>query len=557
MLTKAYVSSTYRDLAQCREQVRLALQRLGVRDVAMETYVANEDRPVDNCLADVRNCDLYIGVFAWRYGYVPPGQKRSITELEYDTAGEAGKERLIFLLDENTPWPPAQIEQGRGRTSLRRLRKALAERHTCSFFRTPEDLGALVASAVANWLRHGRVDQPSVVIPIHVMTSYRSRLQQQYGRLELEALTPPEREEHLQLQLRSVFVEQSVREEAPPMELPKALWRKLQEVGQVTADDLPGGVRPDDLERARELYRTRAPRRAFDVVANPSNRLVVLLGDPGAGKSTLARYLVLSLASGDVPDALGTLSDHLPLLVELRGYARMRHRCDTFLAYLDHLGRTDGLGLDATVLDAHLRDDGRAVVVFDGLDEIFEPHDRETVARQIAGFASRYPRTRILVTSRVIGYRPGTLADAGFVHYTLQDLNTDQVGLFLERWYELALHDRPAEAHDRRARLIKAIGESPSIRELAGNPLLLTILAIIGKHQELPRERWAVYDHAAAVLVEHWDVNRHLRDARIQSDFIRKEDKKELLRRIAYRMQAGATGGLAGNHLLREELLSR
>jgi predicted NACHT family NTPase len=88
---------------------------------------------------------------------------------------------------------------------------------------------------------------------------------------------------------------------------------------------------------------------------------------------------------------------------------------------------------------------------------------------------------------------------------------------------------------------------------LAGNPLLLTILAIIGKHQELPRERWKVYDHAATVLVEHWDVNRHLRDRAVNADFLGEDDKKELLRRVAYRMQA-RTGGLAGNYLAGDEL---
>jgi hypothetical protein len=117
----------------------------------------------------------------------------------------------------------------------------------------------------------------------------------------------------------------------------------------------------------------------------------------------------------------------------------------------------------------------------------------------------------------------------------------------------LALHDRPDEAVLRRERLLAAIRQFRAIRELAGNPLLLTILAIIGKHQELPRERWKIYDHAASVLVEHWDVNRHLRDQRIQQDFLGEEDKKELLRRIAYRMQAG-TGGLAGNYLTGEDL---
>src|SRR5262249_39730957 len=102
-------------------------------------------------------------------------------------------------------------------------------------------------------------------------------------------------------------------------------------------------------------------------------------------------------------------------------------------------------------------------------------------------------------------------------------------------------------------RLTQAIEESVPICELAGNPLLLTILAIIGKHQELPRERWKVYDHAASVLVQHWDVNKHLVDARIDADAIREDDKKELLRRIAYHMQRGRQG-LAGNHIWEEDL---
>jgi predicted NACHT family NTPase len=83
--------------------------------------------------------------------------------------------------------------------------------------------------------------------------------------------------------------------------------------------------------------------------------------------------------------------------------------------------------------------------------------------------------------------------------------------------------------------------------------MLLTILAIIGKHQELPRERWKLYDHAANVLIQHWDVNKHLRDRQVQADFIGEEDKKELLRRIAYYMQAGE-GGLAGNYIPAEQL---
>jgi Domain of unknown function (DUF4062) len=70
---RAYLSSTFLDLEDCREQVLRALSRIRVPGVAMESYVAAPESPLERCLRDVAECDFYIGVFAWRYGYIPPG----------------------------------------------------------------------------------------------------------------------------------------------------------------------------------------------------------------------------------------------------------------------------------------------------------------------------------------------------------------------------------------------------------------------------------------------------------------------------------------------------
>src|SRR4051812_11353187 len=97
-MTKAYISATFEDLRACRAEVRAALQRLRITDISMETYVAEDARPLEKCLADVAQADLYIGIFAWRYGYVPIGHEQSITELEYREARAQGKPCLIFIL---------------------------------------------------------------------------------------------------------------------------------------------------------------------------------------------------------------------------------------------------------------------------------------------------------------------------------------------------------------------------------------------------------------------------------------------------------------------------
>jgi predicted NACHT family NTPase len=212
------------------------------------------------------------------------------------------------------------------------------------------------------------------------------------------------------------------------------------------------------------------------------------------------------------------------------------------------MGRTEGWRLTGEALARFLAEDGRVLAIFDGLDEIVDPEERERITRQIAGFAMDHRRARVLATSRVIGYRRKILADAGFVHLTLEDLDEAQVAAFAAGWYALVLPDRPVDARLRTERVLAAFRQSASIRQLASNPMLLTIMAIIGRHQELPRERWKLYDHAASVLIQHWDVNKHLRDRKVAAEFIGEDDKKELLRRLAWRMQAGGAG-FAGNYI--------
>ncbi|WP_460915790.1 HEAT repeat domain-containing protein [Plantactinospora veratri] len=553
---KVYVSATFRDLEECRAAVRLALRRLRVEDMSMESYVAEDHRPLARCLAEVNECDVYVGIFAWRYGFVPPGHDRSITELEYRQALAGGKPCLIFLLDEEAPWPRRFVDRGRDADRIERLRAELSDRHMCSTFHDPADLAAMVTAAVANV-------QLDVVQPAQglgtfrpdVVGQYFQRLRQHYGLLDLDALTPIRADDHLRIQLTSVFVEQWVREDPPPIELPREWLRRMQSEGRIGAEDLPEEVDPGELVHLHDSYRAKPLQRLFDVLGAPDQRAIVLLGDPGSGKSSAVRYLALSLTTGLLDNRLGALANHLPLLIELRSYITLvaEGRCDTFVDYLDYRAKADGLGIPRPVLLRHLRSGGRALMLVDGLDEVFDRRQRERVAEQIAAFAADHPQVRMIVTSRIIGYSRQILTSVGFTHYTLQDLDEEQIAEFLSSWYGPAAQTRPAEAWTRQDRLLDTMRQSSAIRELAGNPLLLTTLAIVGRHEPLPRERWKLYDHAATVLVEQWDVNRHLREQSQVAGFLDTEDKKELLRRLAWRMQS-ADRGLTVNYIDRAEL---
>ena len=193
------------------------------------------------------------------------------------------------------------------------------------------------------------------------------------------------------------------------------------------------------------------------------------------------------------------------------------------------------------------------LVMFDGLDEVFEPGKREDVITDIHRFTNQYPKVRVIVTSRVIGYKPQRLRDAEFRHVMLQDLESEQIQTFIQQWHELTFSDQ-ADKVRKRERLQKAIETSSPIRQLAGNPLLLTMMAILNRNQELPRDRSELYNQSSRLLLHQWDVERALlEDNRLDPKTIDYQDKQQILGKVAYFMQ-GNQAGLAGNLISGEDL---
>ena len=219
--------------------------------------------------------------------------------------------------------------------------------------------------------------------------------------------------------------------------------------------------------------------------------------------------------------------------------------------YARYLGETLSYGIDDHWLDQRLKT-GPSLVMFDGLDEIFDPARRDHVMRQIVGFTETYPRARVIVTSRPHGYHEGILRPAGFAHYRLQDLDRTQKENFTRAWFSRVFPNDPKNANQRIDRVLSSVDRSPSVRWLAGNPLLLTIMCLIARERELPEERAEFYEQCLDVLVHQWDVNRHLQTDDLA--FLTVYRKKELLRQIAFKMQA-SQAGLRGNFIAEEELL--
>ena len=161
---KVYVSSTYSDLVDYRTAVYDALRRLRYDVLAMEDYVATDQRPLEKCVEDVASCDTYVGIIAWRYGFVPPEQERSITELEYEAAGTNDVPQFVFLAQEGAEWPSEFKEEGSGRARLEDFRRRLGGAHIVNFFSNPDELAMQVVlgslqDPVENERQRGRADE--------------------------------------------------------------------------------------------------------------------------------------------------------------------------------------------------------------------------------------------------------------------------------------------------------------------------------------------------------------------------------------------------------------
>jgi HEAT repeat protein/energy-coupling factor transporter ATP-binding protein EcfA2 len=380
---------------------------------------------------------------------------------------------------------------------------------------------------------------------------YHQNLQDRYNNLDLSGLDngagelEKPAEENDQIKLRKMFVEQNVREylwgkleQLPPREASLApatsMSRNEDIIPKLPADRDSNSEQSEGYE---ELDLGKSSGAVLKVLAEENSRCVTIVGGPGSGKSTLLQYLALGWADEE--------TKQFPVIIELGAYTTYRVASESFLEFW-YRGSGAIWKFDRDKFEENLNSEN-SLVMFDGLDEIADRQVYRDVVNKIIEFSDRYGRAKIIVTSRIGGYSPERLRNAKFRHLILQDLSKAQIDIFIEKWYDLRLKndlDKPGL----KQRMKQAIADSTAVQNLANNPQILTMMAIIlNRHYSLPSER-ELYYLASRVRLDNSDEEDLVVDA------IERQEKQAILGLIACEMQFGSSQVLGGNSIDDESL---
>jgi predicted NACHT family NTPase len=235
------------------------------------------------------------------------------------------------------------------------------------------------------------------------------------------------------------------------------------------------------------------------------HNLLMILGRPGAGKTTFLKRLAMWCAAGE------RFADRVPVFVTLKEFADSSHK----LGLLDFIGNVDAM---QQVLNA-----GRAFVLLDGLDEVQSAeHDR--VLAEIRNFARNYDQNTIIITCRIAARE---YIFEQFTEVEVADFNREQVADFVTKWFK---HKNPDQAE----LFLERLETSEPIQELANNPLLLTLLCLeFEEASDFPASRAELYQRGLNVLLMKWDGQRGIKRDVVYQKLSTKR-KESLLAKLAF-----------------------
>lgn len=241
---------------------------------------------------------------------------------------------------------------------------------------------------------------------------------------------------------------------------------------------------------------------------------LVILGKPGAGKTTFLKRITTQCITGQI------FPQQMPLFVTLKQFTEARQQPDLF-DYIAQQWSENGVD-NADEVAEKLLNQGRVLLLLDGLDEVRQA-DSTRVVDDIRRFSERFHRNQFIVTCRIAA-KEFTLEP--FTEVEIADFDDQQIAVFVTKWF--ALKDPPKTEH-----FLQKLKKIPQVQELAKTPLLLTLLCLAFESSgDFPVNRSELYEDGIDVLLKKWDAKRNIERDQVYKKLSFKR-KKEMLSQIA------------------------
>jgi formylglycine-generating enzyme required for sulfatase activity len=256
---------------------------------------------------------------------------------------------------------------------------------------------------------------------------------------------------------------------------------------------------------------------AFGEAEKRGRKALVILGDPGSGKTTHLKRILLWCLLKDL-ETMGLEPDILPVFLPLRELTKPDKSLADFI-------QNQLAGIHLKMLPdfgQRLMNRGKLLFLLDGLDEVADLAQREQVSKWIEEAFKDYPDCRFVVTCRFAGYSPSVRLSEKFMEMHVRPLSEQDAESFVHKWYAIVEKNQAKDveqaasiAKEKAENLIERLSQ-PDFRarrvfELTRNPLLLTNICLVHRHRgTLPQRRARLYEECIDVLLEHWRESKKL-----------------------------------------------
>lgn len=255
-------------------------------------------------------------------------------------------------------------------------------------------------------------------------------------------------------------------------------------------------------QRGERHFQQKADNKRKGIAVANAEPFLMVLGQPGAGKSTFLRKMGLEALKGKEREFQHSC---IPVFIELKRFIDRDINLEQFIVKeFETCGFPNAKGFTCKALEK-----GKLLILLDGLDEV--PTDSLTSAiRTIEDFVDLYDKNRYIASCRIAAYRT---IFRRFKDVTMAEFDDDQIRQFIHNWFQ-SEQDKTANTAATCWETLQR-PEHASAKELAHTPLLLTFLCLVyDRSQNFPNNRSILYRKALRILLEEWAAEKRLENQR-------------------------------------------